>query len=254
MKSVSVSKRRKKILDLLFDVNEMHISSLTNFFNVSDETIRKDLMELEKDGYVRREHGGVVLISKNDEEPIIKREFDFSKQKEDIAKAALTFLNETNSDVIAIDAGSSTYLLAKLLAEHKGYTIVTNSLLIAGAFDKNNDVIVLGGQMRCKDMSLYGKITIDNIKDMTVSTSFIGTSGVANRNGVCAVSFDTAEYKKVLIKNSGTVVVLCDSSKFVKNSLTEVVDWSQVDVVITDSGISEDDANKIREKTQLCIV
>jgi DeoR/GlpR family transcriptional regulator of sugar metabolism len=256
MSASSVVNRRNKILQQLSSQGSVRIADLIAMLNVSDETIRKDLQAMEERGILRREHGGATLTSFNEEEDeISRRNTENLEVKNRIAREALKYIPAGEPLVIALDAGSTSYCLAQFLAQRSGQTIITSSIPVAELFNGDkNDVYLLGGKLRQKDRSLYGQWALNFIGSIRISVAILGSSGVKNRNGLCAVTFDDADIKHAYIKNSERSIALLDSSKFHKCSMVESAKWEELDMVITDDGIQEEDRAVLSKETNLIVV
>lgn len=252
-----VSKRRKRILDELIRKNYLPVASICEMFDVSGETIRKDLIDMEREGALRRHHGGVSLAaSGGDVKPLTARREDCQAAKQRIAEAVLRHI-PLEKTVIGLDAGNTVWHVARLLLERSGQTIVTNSLETASLFahhSPGNNVYCAGGMLRYLDNSFYGKWTTDCIGSMGMTVAILGTAGVRQRPGLGAVSFDDAEVKRALLRSSEQTFAVLDSSKFHKNVLLEAVRWEELDMVFTDSGISDGDRKLVEDKTRLVVV
>ena len=255
MNASSVVNRRNKILQQLSINGSVRITDLIALLNVSDETIRKDLQAMEERGILKREHGGATLISGNEEDEIDRRNTENMEAKNRIAREALKYIPAGEPMAIALDAGSTSYCLAQLLAQRSGQTIITSSIPVAELFNGDkNDVYLLGGKLRQKDRSLYGQWALNFIGSIRISVAILGSSGVKNRNGLCAVTFDDADIKHAYIKNSERSIALLDSSKFQKCSMVESARWEDLGMVITDDGIQEEDRVVLSKKTNLIVV
>ncbi|MGI6776850.1 MAG: DeoR/GlpR family DNA-binding transcription regulator [Acetivibrionales bacterium] len=142
----SITNRRNMILRMLSAKGRLETKELISLLNVSDETIRKDLIALEEQGIIKREYGAALLISRNDEEEIEFRNMENVDAKNRIAQEALKYIPEDDSTIIAIDAGSTTWCLARLLSQRNRRNIITNSIPVAELFDSDvNNVYLTGG-------------------------------------------------------------------------------------------------------------
>ncbi|MPW25235.1 DeoR family transcriptional regulator [Alkalibaculum sp. M08DMB] len=255
MSNRSVINRRNIILKRL-NVNErVLIGELASSLNVSVETIRKDLIAMEQQGILKREHGAAVLISENEEEAIEFRNMDNLEIKNRIAHEALKYIPKSDNTIIAIDAGSTTWCLARLLAQRSGQNIITSSIPVAELFNKDtNNVYMLGGLVRQKDKSVYGQWTLNCMNSVGISVSVLGSGGTRSMGGLCAVTFDDADLKRAMVRNSEFSIALLDSSKFQKRSLVEAVKWEDIDYVITDSNIDEEERVRLSKRTKLIVV
>ncbi|RBP61353.1 DeoR family transcriptional regulator [Alkalibaculum bacchi] len=251
----SVLNRRNIILKRLNKDGRILIGELASSLKVSNETIRKDLIAMEQQGFLRREHGSAVLASESDEEAIEFRNMDNLRVKNRIAKEALKYIPQSDSTVIAIDAGSTTWCLARLLAQRSRQNIITSSIPVAELFNKDvNNVYMLGGLMRQKDKSVYGQWALNCINSVGISVAVLGSGGTKSMDGLCAVTFDDAKLKKAMIRNSELSIALLDSTKFQKRSMVEAAKWEEIDYVITDSDIEEEVRERLSKRTNLIIV
>lgn len=253
MISKSVTERRNKIMQLLVQDGSVRIGEIARIFNVSTETVRKDIIFLERRGIAQKEHGGAIAVNEGIERHITLRNYDNIEIKNEIAKKALEFVPKTGA--IALDTGSTTLCLAGLLSVYKDLTIITNSLLAADKLaDGDNRVYLTGGELKSKSMSMVGTWGLNSISSIRPAVAFLGSSGVFNHDGPCGTTFEDAEIKKAYVNQSGTSIVLIDSSKFTNTSLIECVKWNDIDFVITDSGIPEEYKKDLSSKTELIIV
>jgi len=245
------------ILDLLVKQRVAPIRDLLLMFDVSEETVRKDLIAMEAEKILIRRHGSVELASTGSESTVDVRAAENLKAKERIALAAAGLIPCKEGDVIALDSGSTTWCLAKLLAQRKGQTIVTNSMKIADVFSESpttNDVYCAGGQLRGLDKSFYGPWTFRSLSSIHTTVAVLGTNGVRNRDGIGAVSYEDADVKRAYAHNSQRNIAIFDSSKFTTGTLLEAVRWEELDLVITDDGIGEKDRERVEKATRLLIV
>ena len=234
----------------------MVTSDLQDELNVSNETLRKDLILLEEEGFLSRSHGSVSLASSVVDDKMDIRQVSAIPEKRRIARAALKYLPDNPSSII-LDSGNTVWFLAELIAEYSGYTIVTNSLdtarvLIDGEGD--NTIYSTGGIVRHVDYSQYGRFALNCINSMNYSVCFLGTAGVKSSDGIGAVSFDDRDIKQSMLAQSDYCIALIDSSKFENVVLLDSVSWEDIDVVITDDRISESDKNRLMGKTKVVIV
>lgn len=249
------SDRRSKILELLAGREEIAVSCLISALQVSDETIRKDLIEMERQGIVRRTHGRAALAHKNQDDTVWNRGKQNQAAKERIAAEAVKYIPDGDY-YVGIDVGSTTEKVAELLVKKPGITAVTNSLEIAMLYAKeeNPAIYCTGGVLRVNDNGFYGHWTCDNLKGINMSVSILGTPGIMERNGLGAVTFDDRDVKKIYAKNSQLVIAVFDSTKCMLGALVDGVPWDDIDLVITDGGIPEKDRERIERKTKLIVV
>lgn len=219
--------------------NGVRISELANLYNVSLSTIRRDLNELEKSEVVKRIHGGVIL-----QKPI-KEEYDFESKtlenldiKNKIAKYAA--LQVKDGDVIAINSSTITYLIVKYLNDKK-VKIVTNSVALLNEVNNstNLEFVVLGGIYIKDAKTIEGSETVDQIKNMYFDKCFIGANGIDIKKGVTTAGPIEVYSKIEMMKNSKEKFLLCESSKFQKNSFYKFSEIKDFTYIITDHLLNE---------------
>ena len=257
MRGMRLTDRRNKILELLAWQEELPVSQLISVLQVSHETVRKDLIEMERQGLVRRTHGRVSLVrnSEKQDDEISRRAFLNQEAKERIAAEVVRHVPEGDFSV-GLDVGNTTWHVAKQLVKRQDITVVTNSLDIAQLYaqEKNSGIQCTGGTLRVFDNGFYGYWTRENLKSINMCVSVLGTSGIMELDGIGAVSFDDRDVKKLYVKNSQFVIAAFDSSKCTRGTMVEGVPWSDIDLVVTDEAMPEEDRRRIRQQTELIIV
>lgn len=226
--------RQRQILNELKRQGSVNVIDLVEQLNASESTIRRDLLELDRQGLLKRVHGGAVLIEKQNEvieNPISERQLQNLIEKEVISKYASTLI-ETN-DVVYIDAGSSTLKLVELINQ-KDATYVTNGLLQAQVLSQNGfKVICLGGEIRGITGACVGGRAILELGRYHFTKGFFGTNGVDVEHGFTTPDSEEATVKEMALIRCQNVYVLCDHSKFNKVSPVHFADINEA-IIITD--------------------
>ncbi|WP_413538069.1 DeoR/GlpR family DNA-binding transcription regulator [Enterococcus malodoratus] len=252
MKAVEIAQRRKEITELLYQQNELKVSDLVKTFQVSDETIRKDLTYLAKEGVLKKQHGKATLVKEKELAPVFQRTTQFP-EKDRITQAALALI--TNEDYsIGLDQGSTLALLAKKILPLKEKQIFTGSLAaITQLANGHHKLFCFGGEYSPADMAFRNSGN-EILPDIHFDLCFFGSSGVKNRKGFCTSSLIDAEAKRRMLKKSTKKIVLLDQTKFEKTSLVQVAPWSEIDVVITSKGLPLDYERMISAYAKLILV
>lgn len=234
--------RYKNILEMLEKNNAVTVNNLKEKFNVSLETIRRDLFHLEKQGLLKRVHGGAVSIKKDYEFHEFSQRLDEkAEQKEYIADLAVSLIEE--GDSIALGAGTTSLSIARRVKEKfKTLTVITNSTVVMNELldYENFNVIVPGGYYLKKECCLYGAITIGNIKNFHVKKAFVSPSGISLDYGVSDYIPELIEVDKTYISIADTTIFLADSSKFNNTGLIKMCDLEQSHVIVTDNKLSDE--------------
>lgn len=232
------AERRNEISRLIITNGSIRVGDIAKKFGVSTETVRKDLIYLDKLGIIKKSHGGAMASSGIFEKPFSKRANENIDSKREIALLAQQFIPKKG--IVILDSGSTVLELAKLITLKSGLTVITNSIGVADALaDTDNKVYLVGGEVRGVTMSLSGHWASQAFRSVNADVAFLGSSGIKGKNGPCAESFVEAEVKCNIIENSKKNIVLADSSKFENEALVEYASWEKIDVLVTDSNISK---------------
>lgn len=224
------------------------VLQLSKIFKVTEVTIRQDLEKLEKDGFVKREHGGAYLkdIGLNVKNIVLQNQ-DFLKEKAAIAQKAVEMIND--GDTIILDSGSTTTEIAKLISGFKNLTVITNALniaLILGA-DPEINLVLTGGEFKAPTLSLTGQKAADFFQDLHVDKLFLATAGITLKSGLTYPSISDICVKRAMIESANVVFLVADSSKIGKSSFASLGALSLIDNLITDSKINEEDIKMFRK-------
>lgn len=244
---IFAEERKHMIVDLVNKNYKTTVANLCSEFSVSPATIRNDLRELEESGFLKRTHGGAISNRKANYEPnSYQKEIEYIDEKKAIAKLALQCINE--GDTIALDTGTTTFELAKLLVDFQKLTVVTNDLQIAAYLERNSDasIIIAGGPVRRNFHCTTGKKAIDTIKDLNVDKTFLAANALSVKKGLSTPNIDMAGVKSVLIGLADEVILLADSSKMDKSTFVRFADMGQIDLLITDSGADDEYVELLR--------
>lgn len=215
------------------------VADIAAELGVSEMTIRRDLVELERDGTLVRTHGGAVASGSATQTIIDSEEpaFDARLRRNHDAKLRIALAASelvVGRLSVALDVGTTTYLLTRILAERVGLKFFTSSLRIAALLgEKQRDVHVPGGQIRGDELSVCGPSALEQFEHYWFDIAFIGISGIT-AEGMFDYSLDDSELKRVYLRRSSRKVVLCDSTKFHRMSLARIADFSDVDLLVTD--------------------
>lgn len=253
MKKMNARERQNQIVELLSNNGVMKIMDIANHFNVSRETIRRDLISLENDGSIKKWFGGVISAKENQDFNIqsLEQKIELNADvKMKICQKALEFI-PPHSDIFLGD-GSTVLCLAKLLSQMSGHTIITSSVQVVNACIKSdNKIIMCGGVITPLGMSTIGAPTIDFLKNLKTDISFLGSSGFKLNNGPTGNDFESCNVKTTALNNSQTRILLADSSKATYSSLITFANWSEVDYLITDSNLDPVVQNRIADTTEI---
>jgi DeoR/GlpR family transcriptional regulator of sugar metabolism len=243
-----LEERRGIILDILNKQGRCRVVDLAMDLAVSEVTVRQDLDILEKQGLLRRTHGGAILSPKISYERSFQfEETSFREEKERIGRVAAEMVSD--GDTIILDVGTTVTEVARNLQTRKGLTVFTNALNIAILLEDYPaiTVIVTGGTLRAKQHSLvnpYGRLILEKVH---VDLAFIGANGIEAQHGVTNVNIAEAEMKFLFIQAAQRRVVLGDSSKVGNVALAKIAGLDQIDLLITDEQADPDELSRLKD-------
>ena len=246
MKKMNASVRQEQILALLSKYGAMKTLDLAEHFQVSRETLRRDLVALTEKGLVQKCFGGVISCRS----AVDTAEPDLLFVKKQIAEKALSLIPPNS--IIFMDNGTTTIHLAGFLSQQSGYTFVTPSLSIANTCaGGSNKLIICGGMLDPNIMSTYGTPTAAFLEQLKLDVAVFATTGFKNNDGPTGDTFEYCQLKTVAHRNAQLRIVLADSSKGTYSSLIQYANWKDIDYLITDSGLDPELKEKISQTTQI---
>jgi DeoR/GlpR family transcriptional regulator of sugar metabolism len=233
------AERRKKIIELVHQDKRVLVSDLSRMFEVTEETIRRDLEKLEKDGILSRTYGGAMLNRHTNEDlPFVTRNAINTDIKRNIALKALNLIKD--GDTLMADPSSTAFEFLKLLGNKSNLTVITNSIHILHEFANSNmNIISTGGSLRYRSLSLVGPIAHETIQRYNVDTAVISCKGIDMDKGITDSNEPECELKKYMLRQADKVILLADHTKFDRTAFTNLVELNKVDYLITDRKPSE---------------
>ncbi len=241
--------RKDEIIRLISENKIVKANELAATFKVSMETIRRDLADLERDGIIKRVHGGAVLNLNYSVEPDFSyREVKNFEEKLLIGKRAAALVED--GDVIIIDIGTTTLEFAKFLKGKKNLTVFTNSIKIALELmdEVGITVIMLGGVVRKGEGTTSGYWAEDIIDRFYVEKLFLGVGCLNLENGVMDYHIEETNLRRHYIKHAKQVIALADYTKFGSKALNQVCSLEEMDVLVTDNKTDKKYIRRLREK------
>ena len=239
-----LSERERLILDKLSQLKTISISDLAAELQLSEVTIRSDLKELEEKGWLQRTRGGAAPAFHRD---ILERQRLHMEEKQVIARAAAELVE--NGDVIMIEAGTTTALIARYLMGKRDIHIVTNSTLVFSYARMNPalQITMTGGEFRRPTESLVGPIALETISRLNVRLAFVGTDGFSLHRGMTTHLVEGGEIVKAMKAHAGKTILVADSSKYGKVGFVSVLPLQEVDLIITDRNLSAQAVTELHE-------
>ncbi|MER1999727.1 MAG: DeoR/GlpR family DNA-binding transcription regulator [Lysinibacillus sp.] len=247
--------RHQQILNKLNESGSIKVKQLSKCFDVTEETIRRDLEKLESEQKLKRIHGGAILsslVQDDDDIPFKDRKVTNKKEKECIAKKAVQLLQK--DDVIFIDAGSTALHFAKKIPDI-ALKVITNSLHVAIELNKKKkiEVLLTGGLLSQNSTSLVGPATIQSIKKYHINKMFFSCKGFDVNWGISDSNEQQAAVKRAAIECSDTVILLVDHTKLDKKSFVKIDSIETLHYIVLDQ-IPDEDFIKNDVFTQIEII
>jgi DeoR family fructose operon transcriptional repressor len=247
MAEVYAPERQREIVQRARRDGRVEVAALAEHFGVTTETVRRDLTRLERQGEVRRVHGGALPIEQ------LGFELDYEErmalhraEKERIGLAAVDLLPEEGT--VLIDAGTTTARLVGAFPSDRELVVTTNSLPLAQLLVTRPNVTVLmpGGRLRPRTLAQVDVWTQRVLAELHVDVAFIATNGISTEHGLTTPDVAEAEIKRAMIRAGARVVLLADSSKVGQRHFIRFGDIEQIDVMITDTGLDDRAATEFR--------
>jgi DeoR family transcriptional regulator of aga operon len=238
------------ILKILSANHQVFVPDLSKEFGVSEVTIRNDLEHLEAKRLLIRARGGAMHIDHvvGLDQHLGEKAKQNHQEKSRIGQAAAKLIKE--SDTVIFDSGTTTLEVVRNLSPSiSNLTVITNALNIASLLYSHPNVrlIIPGGTLRRKSLSLVGPIAENNFRNFFVDKVFLGVDSFDTRHGISTPNIEEASLNQIMIEISREVIVVTDSSKFLRRSLAFICKTNRINTVVTDSGISVDDKKRLED-------
>ncbi|HYL84651.1 MAG TPA: transcriptional repressor AgaR [Candidatus Angelobacter sp.] len=248
--------RRREILEILQGDGRVLVGDLSRRFKTSLITIRKDLEFLHHHGLLERTHGGALPLRTGalNDRTLQEKERLHRQEKLHIAAAAVKMIR--TGQVIILDSGTTTTAIARACRHFRSLTIITNATNIsAELMGTPVDVILTGGVLRKNSFSLVGPLAEEALKKLNADLFFLAVDGFDVRYGLTTPNLLEARVNRAMAEAARRTVVVCDSSKFGRRSLSLIMPTSAVHETITDRKISKHDLKALREaKVEVTLV
>lgn len=233
--------RQHDIVTRARELGRVAVAELAVYYDVTPETIRRDLDTLAARGLLSRVHGGAVPAEKLrlTEHTVVARDLSATVEKLEIAQAAIRLLPARGDLTVLLDAGTTTARLTDLLPPTVTL-VVTNSVPIAGVLSaQGRDVLLLGGQVRGVTQAVVGASAIASLAQLRVDVAFLGTNGFSVDHGFSTPDPGEAAIKRAMVAAAREVFVLADATKQGVDHLVQFAALDDVDALVTDRSLSE---------------
>ena len=252
--------RRQQMMEYFLSHTKATTQEVSDYFNISIETVRRDFSGLEKEGFLKRVHGGAIL-NRNNRMPAAMaawnvRMADHLREKQAIAHEALKYIPDGST--IALDSGTTMQIFAEQLAERKELTVITNCMHVANVISMHTPhaVYMIGGLVKRDELITTGYLADDFLRHFSrVDLAIIATDGFDAKLGPTDHSAETSMIKRSFIQKANKTLCLIDHSKFSINALfTTLSNEEQLDLCITDSLIQPEELERLRSFSRQVVV
>jgi DeoR family transcriptional regulator, aga operon transcriptional repressor len=248
--------RRRAIVEMLQDDGRVLVGDLAKHFRTSLITIRKDLEFLHHQGQLERTHGGALPVKTGAvmDNSLQEKERQHRQEKIQIAAAAARMIGK--DQVVILDSGTTTMAIARACRQMKSLTIITNATNIAMELaDSPVEMILTGGVLRRNSYSLVGPLAEESLRKLSADLLFLAVDGFDVRYGLTTPNLLEARVNRAMAESARRTVVVCDSSKFGRRSLSLILPTSAVHETITDKNIPKQDLKALRDaKVEVTLV
>jgi DeoR family transcriptional regulator, glycerol-3-phosphate regulon repressor len=229
-----LSSRQKEILGLAQEVGRVNVEDLASRFDVSPQTIRKDLSDLCDRRLLNRIHGGAVIASGVENVGYEARRFIAQEEKRLIGAAAAKLIPDDSS--LFINIGTTTEEVARALSGRRGLLVITNNLNVATLLypQLGIDVIVAGGTVRRSDGGVVGSPAVDFIKQFKMDYAVIGVSAIDQDGALLDFDYQEVKVSQAIIENARKVILVADRLKLERVAPVRIAHISQIDIFVTD--------------------
>ncbi|WP_413283455.1 DeoR/GlpR family transcriptional regulator [Vibrio sp. MA40-2] len=241
-------KRHQEIIELVKTHGYVSTDDLVDNFNVSPQTIRRDLNELADLNKIKRNHGGATIVTSSENSSYQSRKVSNQSEKERIADKLIEHIPDGST--LFIDIGTTPEVIAKaLIKNHQNLRIVTNNINAASILMIKEDfkVILAGGEVRSRDGGVTGEATMDFISQFRLDFGILGISGIDFDGSLLDFDYHEVRVKKSIIENSRRVILGVDHTKFGRNAMVKLGGIEEVDLVITDELPAEEICSVLKE-------
>lgn len=232
--------RKNNIKELITEKKSVTVAELTKLFNVTEETIRRDLKQLEEEGILNRTYGGAFISEgvQNDINVNLREHIHVEGKKKIAAKCNSMI---KNGDSIFLDASTTSLFIASMVDDKK-LTIVTNSIKVVNTLIEkpNINIVVIGGTLASSSLSNVGRSAEYTMKHYYFDTAFISCRSVSMQHGITDSNEQQAGIRKLAAEHANNVYLIADYTKFDKTSFARICDFDKINNIVVDNSLSND--------------
>ena len=242
--------RQEKIAQLLEQRGTLTVAEISEAFEVSEATVRRDLSALAERNLIRRVHGGAMRAQQvaTSEAPIVQRLDQHANTKRRIGQAAARLIRD--GETVLLMGGSTGTAVARELGAHANLTLVTDSLIVANELIHQgiHKVILLGGMIDPNEFAVRGMLPRSFLSELQVDKVILGAKALSPQRGLSAESAEEAELFRACIQAGHQVILVTDSTKFNQSALVRVAPVDVIDTIVTDTGVPNEVVEALQEQ------
>jgi DeoR/GlpR family transcriptional regulator of sugar metabolism len=254
---VLARQRHAYILEHVRDEGAVRVADLARALDVSDMTIRRDLDQLQRQGFIEKVHGGAMLASGSS---LYEPGFDVKSglqlaEKAAIAEAAAQLVRPGMA--IAVSGGTTTHALAHQLVDVDGLTVVTNSMPVADVLYRSgrpSQTIIVTGGVRTPSDALVGPFAVSALRTIHVDLVFMGVHGMDRKSGFTTPNLLEAETDRALVESARRLVVLADHTKWGVVGISSIARLDQADILISDDELPREARDELESLVRELII
>jgi DeoR family fructose operon transcriptional repressor len=238
--------RQRAIYMLALREGSVDVGDLARRYNVTTETIRRDLSDMQSRQLLRRVHGGAIPLERMNHEPLVEaRDMVNAEEKLRIATMAVEEVPERGS--VIIDSGSTGQRLAEVFPVERDVHVVTNSLITALTLSRRGvrELTVLGGSVRTKRHAMVDDTTRSELQHMAIDVLFFSCDGLSFQHGLTTPYREEHMIKRAMIERARRVVAMVDQSKFHNVQMFSFASFEEIDVLVTDTRVDPEDVDAL---------
>lgn len=237
------AERQSKIVELIQQQGSVQVEKLAQELNVSAMTIRRDLVKLQKEDVLKRCHGGAVV---KQEMAYADKKTSHKDTKEQLARLCIPFVGE--GDTVFLDAGTTTFEIAKLIKDIPDIMIVTNDLEIARLLkDSEAEIFICGGHVQKSTGSMFGHYATQMLEDFKFDVGFFGAASINEEFEVMTPTIDKMWLKRQTPKQCRKSYLVVDQSKFGRQAMSKINHLGDYTGVVTDKKFDEDEEERLMQ-------
>ncbi|WP_298594637.1 DeoR/GlpR family DNA-binding transcription regulator [uncultured Mitsuokella sp.] len=228
------AERRQRIMDILGEDGKVYVAKLATEFQVTEETVRRDLEKLECQNLLQRSYGGAVPSEATSADvSFARRSSQNQASKLQIAEAAHSLIHD--GDTIMVDSSTTCQMLLNRLAKKQGITVITNSIRLMYDFRASAfRMVCTGGNFRASSCSLTGPVATRMLAGYHADDTIISCKAIDLAGGLMESNDSESEVKEIMMQQARRVILLVDHSKFDKTALVRFGDIGSLSYLITD--------------------